>query len=272
MTGRSRAETHLRARLTRSRELHQLMRWWRHRLRLDGMAAQVSAGRRPVTQRVVAQLVGVSLLWYGRLERGERDQGYSGEVLERVAITLRLDEHERCVLYLLLDRQPDPSSPRENAMNAGSRWLFVDRHGDPSFVVDPVWNTIHANRAMHDLFPHLDREPNLIRWALNDEQARHQLVDWKSFWVPGILALLRGAHARWPDNEELKDLIVETLLANPYAKSLWDNQPRVRMHADGVRCRIRSVNSDVVHHMEIMASPLWRGEGLQLVALAPLDP
>src|SRR6185312_8241675 len=63
-----------------------------------------AAGRRRVPglrREEVAELVGVSPNWYAFFESGMSDRRFSAAFVERVADALRLDDHERPLLFRL---------------------------------------------------------------------------------------------------------------------------------------------------------------------------
>ena len=82
-------------------ELGRLVRSRRERIdpaSIPGLA-RANHHKSGVSQEDMARLIGVSNVWYGRLERGE-SANYSTEMLDRTAVALRLSEEERMMLYL----------------------------------------------------------------------------------------------------------------------------------------------------------------------------
>jgi hypothetical protein len=72
-----------------------------------------------------------------------------------------------------------------------------------------------------------------------------------------MLAQMRVAHAREPDNVRLANLIQEILSANEDARRMWESEPAVYVHPDGDRRKFY-----LPYHQEVIT--------VEIVALAPL--
>ncbi len=256
-----------------SAELRRLVRSWR--LRLDPLSIAglgVDAlHRQTVSQEQMAHLVGSSTVWYGRLERGER-ANYSEDFLERVSYTLQLNDDERTVLFLLtVGREPVPRvRASSTAVNEVLRRV-VQRQPWPAYISDQAWDVIVHNRHMAEWFPHFAYELNIMRWVYYYPQSKLQLIDWETSWAPLMLAQMRAAHARWPDNQRLADLIHESLQVNQFARELWDKDPKVYVHPDGDRRRLNLPWEQGVREIEIVALTPMRADDLRLVMLIPVQ-
>ena len=100
-----------------------------------GERGPAASGRRRtpgLRREEVAQLAGVGVTWYTWLEQG-RDINASAQVLDAIARTLRLDEHERSHLFTLAGttdgtpRRGAPSEPRRRARARPARAVSGDR-------------------------------------------------------------------------------------------------------------------------------------------------
>jgi transcriptional regulator with XRE-family HTH domain len=255
-------------------ELHRLMRGWRERLDPRSIPGLRTERRRSLSQETVAHLVGASSLWYGRLERGEIGPSYSDDFLDRVAITLRLDDNERRVLYLLaVGREPVPRVRRLTPAVARTLHELVNAVPYPSWLSDPAWDVQVCNPAMRRWFPHLAYEQNIMRWVYCYPESRLQLANWAADWATPMLAQMRAALARWPANTRLAGLIDEALTVNGYARRLWHERPKVSLHPDGER---RWLHLPFLHRrdpvqVEIVAATPMRSGDLRWVTLVPVD-
>jgi transcriptional regulator with XRE-family HTH domain len=251
-------------------QLRNLMLSWRLRLDPDRIAGLADQRRRTVTQETVADRVGVSPLWYGRLERGELDRNYSDEMLERVAFTLRLSDDERIMLFLLAaGHEPPPRvRPPRRVLGEGLEKL-VNVIPYPAWISDRAWDILLHNDAMMDWLPHIAYESNVMRWVFAFPESRMQLVDWEGTWAPRMLAQMRVAHARWPEDQRLNEIVEEALAVNEAARRMWD-ETRVYSHPDGDRRLLHLPGGRGICEVEIVAMPPMRDPELRLVTLVPV--
>jgi transcriptional regulator with XRE-family HTH domain len=257
-----------------SAELHSLMLSWRERLdplSIPGLEAE-SRRRKTVSQDLMARLVGVSAPWYGKLERGEREPNYSDDFLERVAYSLRLDDDERTILFLLaVGREPTPRVRPASGVVGEMLERIVHRQPWPAYISDRAWDVVVYNQAMADWFPHFAYELNVMRWVFYYPASRLQLVEWETSWAPLMLAQMRLAHAKWPKDKRLTGLIRETLTENEFARNLWRTKPKVYVHPDGDRRRLHLPFEDAVREIEIVAMNPMRAPDMRLIMLMAVD-
>lgn len=129
-----------------SAELARLVRSWRERLdprEIPGLL--VGSPRRKksrVSQEDMAQLIGVSSVWYGKLERGERLH-YSDDFLDRAAIALRLNDDERMTLYLYsVGREPAPRQRSSSFIVTEVVEKVVQKQPWPTYISDESWDVV----------------------------------------------------------------------------------------------------------------------------------
>ncbi|MDQ8708234.1 helix-turn-helix transcriptional regulator [Streptomyces sp. LHD-70] len=245
-----------------SSELGPLLRHWRERLDHRRIAGIDSTRRRlkdGLTQDEVATLTGVASSWYRQLEGGS-PRPVSEQFVQRLAMTLRLEEAERVMLFqMALGRTPPPVA-------AGLK-LRVDDHlqvildalaPHPAYVSDLRWDIVAYNEPQEDWFPWLPYERNLMRFAFLYPEAREQLVNWREDWALPFLGQIRYVIATHPDATELTDLRDEILAGNEEARELWATL-QTRAHPDGDIRRFRL--------------PVHNGEEVEvrIVAFAPLS-
>lgn len=264
------------AELAPGAQLHTLMMRWRERLDPRSIPGFSTLRRRraTVSQADMAYLIGVSEKWYGRLERGESDLNYSDDVLDRVAAGLRLSEDERSLLYLLTQKRPPrPRERPSTAMVSASMAAVVDAQPWPAVITDRAWDILIHNKIMAEWLPHIPHERNFMRWLWTHPAARLQLVDYDTVWAPRMLAHLRAAAARWPNDQRLSAILGQALRVNPTARQLWQQQgePLVYLHPDGDHRKLHLPFRDDQTEVEIFACVPMRADDLRLLMLIPTN-
>ncbi|WP_413801079.1 helix-turn-helix transcriptional regulator [Streptomyces iranensis] len=218
----------------------------------------------------LAQLAGVSVAYYIRLEQG-LSLNASPQVLDALATALRLDGAERHHLHTLSGdtRQRRRRLPAER-VTAAVRQL-VDAFGDsPVVVVGRRSDILTWNRAGHALFAgHLAPDspdqtatrPNTARLVFLDAHTRDLYVDWPRK-ARDVVGKLRQAVGEYPDDPHLASLIGELTMRSPQFATLWAEH-RVRAW-DMAEYRMRHPmvgELDVLQH----SLPVPRGQGIRLV-------
>ncbi|MEU0164299.1 helix-turn-helix transcriptional regulator [Streptomyces iakyrus] len=228
--------------MDRSSEIREFLRTRRARITPDqaGLAPHGGARRVPGLRREeVAQLAGVSVDYYIRLERG-RTRGVSEAVLEAIARALQLDDTERAHLFDLA--QPTASRARSKRPLAPQRvhpvlYRTLDSLSVPAVVQGRRTDVLAANRLAHALYTDFEarprRERNFARFVFLDEAARRLYVDWER--VAGdCLAMLRLYAGRHPDDPQLTELVGELSLHSDAFRSMWADHD-VIAHTTGTK-------------------------------------
>ncbi|MDL5206608.1 helix-turn-helix transcriptional regulator [Streptomyces sp. ALI-76-A] len=228
--------------MDRSNEIREFLRTRRARITPEqaGLAPHGGARRVPGLRREeVAQLAGVSVDYYVRLERG-RTQGVSETVLDAVARALHLDETERAHLFDLT--QPGPARTRRKRPLAPQRvhpvlYRTLDSLSVPAVVQGRRTDVLAANKLAHALYTDFEarprRERNFARFVFLDEAARTLYADWDQ--VAGdCLAMLRLYAGRHPDDPQLTELIGELSLHSDTFRRLWADHD-VIAHTSGTK-------------------------------------
>jgi transcriptional regulator with XRE-family HTH domain len=159
-----------------------------HRLRLTPQDVGLNAGSRRRTpglrREEVAQLAGISTVWYMRIEQG-RNVAASVPALARIAQALRLTSAERAHLFALADRR-DPAEPEKTADDDRLALLdeLVAAVAVPAYVLDRHWDLRAWNGAAAHLFRDLlssaAARRNMLRYVFLDRSARRFIVDWEA--------------------------------------------------------------------------------------------
>ncbi|MFE2378044.1 helix-turn-helix domain-containing protein [Streptomyces sp. NPDC059398] len=179
----------------------------------------------------LAQLAGVSVSYYTRLEQG-LSRGASAEVLDAIARALLLDDHEREHVGRLAGaarHTPRVRRPRPERLAGETRDLLRAVDGVPALVLGRrtdvlAWNTLgHALLAGHlDPLGPQDpaRRPNMTRMLFLDPHCRELYANWKPK-ARAVVGNLRIAVGRHPDDPLLAELIGELTMKSPEFVALW---------------------------------------------------
>ncbi|MFF7456853.1 helix-turn-helix domain-containing protein [Kitasatospora sp. NPDC008115] len=184
-------------------------------------------GRRRVRglrREELAQLAGISVDYYVRLEQGRSTQP-SGEVLDALARTLGLDEAERLHLTTLAcgRRVPLPT-PRVGPVLR--RMLDALGEALPAFVTDHrldvvAWNPL-GSELLGGAGDPARRDRNQARFLFLDDAARTVHPDWAARAAEAV-GQLRVASGTWPEDAELTALIAELCAISAEFRRIWDS-------------------------------------------------
>ncbi|MET9178135.1 helix-turn-helix transcriptional regulator [Kitasatospora aureofaciens] len=201
-------------------------------------------GRRRVQglrREEVAQLAGVSVDYYIRLEQG-RGGSASDAVLDAVARVLRLDEVEAAHLRSL-NRPPKAPAGRargDRRVRPGTRLLLDLMTGVPAFVLGRRMDVLAWNALGDAVNGFSDRAgatagspPNQARDAFLDPAARDFYPQWDAVAAETVAQLRRDAGLH-PDDPALAALVGELSLRSEEFRRLWADH-LVREKTSGVK-------------------------------------
>lgn len=221
-------------------ELKEFLRTRRARLRVDDVEIGGTSRVRRVPglrREEVAQLAGVSVDYYSRLEQG-RHLNVSDEVLDAVARALRLDEVERSYLFQIARtktrRARRRPAPVQRVRPGIRRVLETLDDVTPAFVFGRRMDMLSANRLARALIGDFEalppRERNLLRFTFLDESARELYTDWEEVARDNV-AILRLDAGRHPDDPLLTELVGELAVKSEEFRRWWaDHNVRERTH------------------------------------------
>ena len=230
-----------------------------------------SYGRRRVPglrREEVAQLAGVSVDYYVRLEQG-RGPSVSDAVLDAIARVLGLDETEHAYLRTVArPKARKASAPSVRRVRPGLRLLLDLFERAPAFVLGRrmdvlAWNALGDALSGFSRMPAVER--NMPRQAFLDPGARELYPDWPAVAAETVahLRLDAGLH---PDDKELAALVGELSLKSEDFRRLWaDHQVKAKTY--GVKRMVHPVVGELTLPFETLAVP---GEPeLSLVVYTP---
>lgn len=200
-----------------------------------GLAPHPGARRVPGLRREeVAQLAGVSVDYYVRLERG-RNLNVSESVLDAIARALRLNDLERAHLFTLA--KPTRSRPRAlppQRVRPGLRLLLDSLTEVPALVLGRRMDVLASNRLARAVYTDFEALParsrNMARLIFLDEQVRALYVDWEGAarGIVSSLHLYAGSH---PHDPALSELVGELSVHDQDFRRWWaDHDVYERTH------------------------------------------
>ncbi|MEV4625350.1 helix-turn-helix transcriptional regulator [Micromonospora sp. NPDC049523] len=208
-------------------ELREFLRSRRARI----TPAEVGLTPHPGSRRVpglrreeVAQLAGMSVDYYVRLERG-RNLNVSESVLDALARALRLDETERSHLFTLARpsrAQRRPMPPQR--VRPGLHRVLETLGDTPAMITGHRMDVLASNRLARVLYTDFDalppRERNMARYLFLDESARDLYVDWDEAARSTVAALHLYA-GRHPHDPRLAELVGELSVRDQDFRRWW---------------------------------------------------
>jgi transcriptional regulator with XRE-family HTH domain len=217
----------------------------------------------------VAQLAGVSIEYYSRLERGNLT-GVSDSVLDAIARALQLDEAERTHLHDLARaagpaaRKRRPSAPQ--GVRANVQRLLDAMTDVPAVVMNGHTDALAANPLGRALFAPIyadpTRPPNFARFTFLDPRARDFWTNWDLI-ADDTVELLRAQAGRDPYDKTLTDLIGELATRSEDFRTRWAAHD-VRLHRTGIKHLRHPVIGEL--HLTFEVMELAADDGLSLVA------
>ncbi|MET9256835.1 helix-turn-helix transcriptional regulator [Streptomyces sp. NPDC003717] len=214
--------------LDRRAELSEFLRTRRARLKPEEVGLEGFGRQRRVPglrREELAQLAGVSVAYYTRLEQGN-GRNVSAEILDAIARTLRLSDAEHAHLMHLAKPGPQRRRPaaRAQQVRAGLTQLLDSIETVPAYVTGRRSDILAWNRMAAALFGDWGRLPaqerNWARLVFLDPDCRALFVDWdqKASDMVGFLRMDAGRH---PDDPRLSQLVGELSVKSEEFRRLW---------------------------------------------------
>jgi transcriptional regulator with XRE-family HTH domain len=184
----------------------------------------------------LAQLAGLSVTYYTRLEQGHGAHP-SESVVESLAQALRLRPDETTHLRALASpRRPSRRRARPEKVRPGVSLIFdsytngaafvIGRHTDILAANDLGWAMLGQDAEDGDSF-------NLARFVVLDPRARDLYADWNGM-LRNVVGYLRYATGQYPDDQDLFELIGELCATSGPFATAWARH-HVRNCASAVR-------------------------------------
>lgn len=182
----------------RRAELAHFLRSRRERLKPSQFSLPQGAKQRRtpgLRREELAQLAGISPIWYTKLEQGQPIQ-VSAQVLESLAQTLQMNSQEREYLYVLArEHLPLPISHHTPTISADRQSMLDALNPNPALILNERWDVVGWNRSASRVFTDYQTlsawERNLIWLMFARPEQRTRYPDWESLGKR-ILATFRA--------------------------------------------------------------------------------
>lgn len=209
-------------------ELSEFLRTRRARLKPEDVGLPDFGRYRRVPglrREELAQLAGVSVAYYTRLEQGN-GRNVSAEVLDSIARALRLTDAERSHLTHLAKPKRQRRKPVARAQQArpALRHLLESMDAVPAYVVGRRSEILAWNRMAAAVFGDWGRLPaqerNWARLVFLNPDYRELFVEWeqKAYDMVAYLRMDAGLH---PDDPQLSSLVGELSVKSEEFRRLW---------------------------------------------------
>jgi transcriptional regulator with XRE-family HTH domain len=166
----------------------------------------------------VAQLAGVSIDYYVRLEQG-RERGPSAQVLETLSGALRLDADGRDHLYRLAGLAPLLREPAQD-VDDGLVDLMDAWPDTPALVYNLAYDVLAANPLGEALYNGFRSGRNLMHLVFSAPDARDFYADWPAVAANSV-AGFRLQHGRSPGDPRLRAVLSDLLSTSAEFTELW---------------------------------------------------
>ncbi|MFI1534149.1 helix-turn-helix domain-containing protein [Streptomyces anandii] len=213
--------------LDRRAELSEFLRTRRARLRPEdvGLAHYGRQRRVPGLRREeLAQLAGVSVAYYTRLEQGN-GRNVSAEILDSIARALRLTDAEHAHLtHLAKPKHKKKQAVRTQQVRAGLRQLLDAMDEVPAYIVGRRSEVLAWNRMAAAVFGDWSRVPaqerNWARMVFLNPEYRDLYIDWEQKAIDVVCGLRMEAGC-YPDDPRLSALVGELSVKSEDFRRLW---------------------------------------------------
>ncbi|MGW0992728.1 helix-turn-helix domain-containing protein [Streptomyces sp. NPDC002523] len=229
------------AALDRRAELSEFLRSRRARLKPEDVGLPDFGRHRRVPglrREELAQLAGVSVAYYTRLEQGN-GRNVSAEVLGSIARALRLSDAEHAHLTHLAKPKTHKKKPAARQLQVrAALWQLLDAmDGVPAYVVGRRSEILAWNRMAAALFGDWGELPaaerNWARMVFLHPEYRDLFVDWEQKAIDIVCALRMDAGC-YPDDPRLSALVGELSVKSGEFRRLWATHD-VKERSHGVK-------------------------------------
>ena len=205
-------------------ELGAFLRRRREGIRPTDVGLESAVRRRTpgLRRQEVAQLAGMSIEYYIRLEQG-RGPTPSQQVITALGRALRLSDEQRDYVAALVGLAARPHGWVEREVRAGLLHVLQELRDSPAMVCDAVYNVLAWNPLAAALLPELltlpdDRRNVIKRFFLESDRRVND-----GFGAE-LVAGLRGAAVRYRSDPMVATLIKELTVGSAEFRELWDAQ------------------------------------------------
>ncbi|MER6260896.1 MULTISPECIES: helix-turn-helix domain-containing protein [Streptomyces] len=247
--------------LDRRAELSEFLRSRRARLKPEDVGLPDFGRHRRVPglrREELAQLAGVSVAYYTRLEQGN-GRNVSAEVLDSIARALRLTDAEHAHLTHLAKPKSHKKKPaaRQQQVRAALCRLLDTMDGVPAYIVGRRSEILAWNRTAAALFGDWAELPaaerNWARMVFLRPEYRELFVDWEQKAIDVVCGLRMNAGC-YPDDPRLSALVGELSVKSEEFRLLWATHD-VKEKSHGVKRLRHPLVGELSLHFESFRLP-----------------
>ncbi|MER5858099.1 helix-turn-helix domain-containing protein [Streptomyces sp. NPDC059688] len=247
--------------LDRRAELSEFLRSRRARLKPEDVGLPDFGRHRRVPglrREELAQLAGVSVAYYTRLEQGN-GRNVSAEVLDSIARALRLTDAEHAHLTHLAKPKSHKKKPaaRQQQVRAALCRLLDTMDGVPAYIVGRRSEILAWNRTAAALFGDWAELPaaerNWARMVFLRPEYRELFVDWEQKAIDVVCGLRMNAGC-YPDDPRLSALVGELSVKSEEFRLLWATHD-VKEKSHGVKRLRHPLVGELSVHFESFRLP-----------------
>ncbi|MFD3309262.1 helix-turn-helix transcriptional regulator [Streptomyces sp. NPDC058694] len=212
----------------KAEEIKEFLRTRRDAVRPSQAGLANHPGRRVpgLRREEVAQLAGVSVDYYTRLEQGRLTSASEGVILS-IGEALQLTQAETQYLRDLLRPQPRQAAkepaPRQEVRPDLLR-ILDGMHDQPAFVLGRRSQVLASNALLDALLTPFNQrdagDRNLLRWLLLDPAARDLYLDWAKV-TSEVVGVLRAEAGRYPHDALTAGFVSELKATSPEFGTWW---------------------------------------------------
>ncbi|GIF21031.1 transcriptional regulator with XRE-family HTH domain [Actinoplanes tereljensis] len=219
---------------------------------------------RGLRREEVAQLAGVSVDYYTRLEQG-RHTSPSAAVIDALARVFQLDAAARAHLADLAHPTRRRVSPAPaQRVRPAMQQLVASLTEHPALILGRRTDILASNALARAL---MTRERNYARWIFLDPAAREIFLDWPTV-AAEVVGTLRLYAGRNPDDDRLDQLVEELTTKNPDFRTWWSGH-QVHERTNGTKRMTHPAVGPITLRYEALALP---GDDEQVLFLYHPDP
>jgi len=206
--------------------LGEFLRSRRERLTPESVGLRPGRRRRTpgLRREEVAELAGIGVDWYVRLEQG-RTVRPSTATVDALAEALRLDDTERAHLAVLAQQTRRPAFERETV--PPSVRILIEGLRQPAYATGRRWDILAWNDAAAELFADFARCPaedrNILVYLLLDPAARRLFGPGWADRARHTIAQFRAAHDVWAGDPAFTGLAARLTAGCREFAAWWDD-------------------------------------------------
>jgi transcriptional regulator with XRE-family HTH domain len=260
-------------------ELRAFLRSRRARLSPADVGLPDNGGRRRtpgLRREELAALAGVGVSWYTWLEQG-REINPSPEVLDALALALRLDPAERRTLFALarteLPLADDVAGTDRDQLGDIEQLIALvnSMHPHPAYLLGPMTKILAWNRTASVVLgspDHLAPDKRYLLWWLLVDPGQGGMTDQREQTARNTLARFRAEYARHAGEHEYEEFVAQLREQSPLFRDWWTEHEVIDAQRGTKVMRHPVLGTLRLHHSQTV--PTGQPE-LRLAIYAPAD-